>query len=265
MSQRSCQFTMLTDLYSSNYVPLVNLIGVYFQIRDDYMNLQSTQVSVVWFLSHQRLWAISSFQVFLHQRFRRRYRRGKFPVVHSIHADLSSRQIISECSFSLSDGLSLSIQIFCRNGPPHRLLSIAPSRIWKITRHHLNRPEGFLKNLENQARDEIERLGGSPALKDIVDALHPWRRAMMECALGISDVSASHFCDLPCAISPASESLRKINQFLCILCLPRRLHMRVTQNAHSPASHENFVRISHFPPSIWGIWLRVSDRLTAYP
>ncbi|CAE6494440.1 unnamed protein product [Rhizoctonia solani] len=28
-----------------DYVPLVNLIGVYFQIRDDYMNLQSSQAS----------------------------------------------------------------------------------------------------------------------------------------------------------------------------------------------------------------------------
>ena len=31
----------------SDYVPLVNLIGVHFQIRDDYMNLQSTQVCIL--------------------------------------------------------------------------------------------------------------------------------------------------------------------------------------------------------------------------
>lgn len=31
-------------LFISDYVPLVNLFGVYFQIRDDYMNLQSTEV-----------------------------------------------------------------------------------------------------------------------------------------------------------------------------------------------------------------------------
>jgi geranylgeranyl diphosphate synthase type 3 len=29
----------------SDYVPLVNLIGVYFQIRDDLMNLQSPEVT----------------------------------------------------------------------------------------------------------------------------------------------------------------------------------------------------------------------------
>jgi hypothetical protein len=32
---------------NSDYVPLVNLISVFFQIRDDYMNLQSTEVSKV--------------------------------------------------------------------------------------------------------------------------------------------------------------------------------------------------------------------------
>ncbi len=30
-----------------DYVPLVNIFGIYFQIRDDYMNLQSTQVGPV--------------------------------------------------------------------------------------------------------------------------------------------------------------------------------------------------------------------------
>ena len=30
-----------------DYVPLVNLFGIYFQIRDDYMNLQSTQVRLI--------------------------------------------------------------------------------------------------------------------------------------------------------------------------------------------------------------------------
>ena len=33
------------DKHHRNYVPLVNLIGVFFQIRDDLMNLQSAEVS----------------------------------------------------------------------------------------------------------------------------------------------------------------------------------------------------------------------------
>jgi geranylgeranyl diphosphate synthase type 3 len=33
----------ILDAKISDYVPLVNLIGVLFQIRDDYQNLQDTQ------------------------------------------------------------------------------------------------------------------------------------------------------------------------------------------------------------------------------
>lgn len=39
-----CSLLILT---CSDYVPLVNLISIFFQIRDDYMNLQSDQVSLI--------------------------------------------------------------------------------------------------------------------------------------------------------------------------------------------------------------------------
>lgn len=39
-----CIKVLLISVDISDYVPLVNLFGVYFQIRDDYMNLQSTEV-----------------------------------------------------------------------------------------------------------------------------------------------------------------------------------------------------------------------------
>lgn len=35
----------LTHLTTSDYLELVNLMGLIFQIRDDYMNLQSDQVT----------------------------------------------------------------------------------------------------------------------------------------------------------------------------------------------------------------------------
>jgi len=35
---------ILIEPHSRNYIPLINLIGIYFQIRDDYMNLQSNLV-----------------------------------------------------------------------------------------------------------------------------------------------------------------------------------------------------------------------------
>ena len=45
---------IVTNALHRDYVPLVNLIGVYFQIRDDYMNLQSSQVrSFADFMRHE--------------------------------------------------------------------------------------------------------------------------------------------------------------------------------------------------------------------
>ncbi|KAF8193008.1 isoprenoid synthase domain-containing protein [Pholiota molesta] len=71
--------TTNVDVRVKDYVPLVNLIGVFFQIRDDLMNLQSTEV------------------LHLKQRLREDLSEGKFsfPVVHGIHADTSNRQILN--------------------------------------------------------------------------------------------------------------------------------------------------------------------------
>lgn len=33
-------------IINSDYVPMVELIGIHFQIRDDYLNLQSSQVQI---------------------------------------------------------------------------------------------------------------------------------------------------------------------------------------------------------------------------
>jgi hypothetical protein len=40
----------------SDYVPLVNLISVFFQIRDDYMNLHSNEVSGLWMEPSRSAW-----------------------------------------------------------------------------------------------------------------------------------------------------------------------------------------------------------------
>lgn len=64
----------------SDYVPLVNLISIYFQIRDDYMNLQSSEYAD-------------------NKGFCEDLTEGKFsfPVVHGVRADQGNRQILSEC------------------------------------------------------------------------------------------------------------------------------------------------------------------------
>lgn len=44
MQRLNLRHIVLHLTFSSDFVPLVNVFGVYFQIRDDYMNLQSTEV-----------------------------------------------------------------------------------------------------------------------------------------------------------------------------------------------------------------------------
>ena len=72
-----CTHSTLSD--SSDYVPLVNSISVYFQIRDDYQNLQSTEYEN-------------------NKGYCEDLTEGKFsfPVVHGVRADPSNRQILSE-------------------------------------------------------------------------------------------------------------------------------------------------------------------------
>ncbi|EEB92134.1 hypothetical protein MPER_09404 [Moniliophthora perniciosa FA553] len=71
---------MATTNVSVNYVPLVNLIGVYFQIRDDLLNLSSINYST-------------------NKGFAEDLTEGKFsfPVVHGIWKDTENRQILSGC------------------------------------------------------------------------------------------------------------------------------------------------------------------------
>jgi len=81
---------------SRNYIPLVNLIGVFFQIRDDLMNLQSTQA--IDFSRKSHLYLISDAQYSSNKGFAEDLTEGKFsfPIVHGIFADTSNSQILSE-------------------------------------------------------------------------------------------------------------------------------------------------------------------------
>jgi len=67
-----------TSNCSVNFVPLVDLLGIFFQIRDDYMNLQSNQYSE-------------------NKGFAEDLSEGKFsfPIVHGIRTKPSNRQILS--------------------------------------------------------------------------------------------------------------------------------------------------------------------------
>ncbi|ORX39577.1 farnesyltranstransferase [Kockovaella imperatae] len=122
-----------------DYVPLVNLISVYFQIRDDYMNLQSTQYTE-------------------NKGFCEDLTEGKFsfPVVHGVRADTSNRQILNVLQ-KRTNSVSLKQHTvdYLRN----------QTRSFAYTLQ-------VLRTIHQQIVDEIASLGGNKRLEAIVEALH---------------------------------------------------------------------------------------------
>jgi len=85
----------MADVRHRNYVPLVNLIGVFYQIRDDYYNLQSTEVCATSYLDVY--FANYTIKYEHNKGFAEDLSEGKFsfPVVHGVRSDMSNRQILS--------------------------------------------------------------------------------------------------------------------------------------------------------------------------
>ncbi|KAB5592782.1 hypothetical protein CTheo_3766 [Ceratobasidium theobromae] len=121
-----------------DYVPLVNLIGVYFQIRDDYMNLQSSQYAS-------------------NKGFAEDLTEGKFsfPVVHSIRADRSNRQVLNVLQKRPST-------------PTLKKHVISYMDTQTGTFEYIR---GVLRKLDIQTRAEVERLGGNAPLMKFIDSL----------------------------------------------------------------------------------------------
>ncbi|KAJ8482512.1 hypothetical protein ONZ45_g14921 [Pleurotus djamor] len=122
-----------------DYVPLVNLIGVYYQIRDDYMNLQSTEYS-------------------LNKGFAEDLTEGKFsfPVVHGIHADASSRQIYN---------------VLQKRPTTPTLKQYTIEYLRKKTKSFEYTLE-VIHELEEQTLRDIEGMGGNEGLARIMELLH---------------------------------------------------------------------------------------------
>ncbi|KAI0821181.1 isoprenoid synthase domain-containing protein [Irpex lacteus] len=122
-----------------DYVPLVNLFGVYFQIRDDYMNLQSTEYTS-------------------NKGFAEDLTEGKFsfPVVHGIRSDPSSRQILN----------------VLQKRPTTPTLKKHTINFLRDHTQSFAYTRSVMSTLEKQVYDEIHRLGGNHGLEQIMKALH---------------------------------------------------------------------------------------------
>ncbi|GJJ69152.1 geranylgeranyl diphosphate synthase, type III [Entomortierella parvispora] len=120
-----------------DYVPIVELIGIHFQIRDDYMNLQSSQYSA-------------------NKGFCEDLTEGKFsyPIIHSIRADPESRKLLN----------------ILKQKPTELELKQHAVKIMEETRTFAYCREQMSK-YEDLTRAEILRLGGNARLERIVDLL----------------------------------------------------------------------------------------------
>jgi len=122
-----------------DYVPLVNLFGIFYQIRDDYMNLQSSEYAD-------------------NKGFAEDLTEGKFsfPIVHAVRADTSNRRVLNVLQKRPST-------------PTLKEHTVA------YLRDHTKSFEytiSVLASLEMQIRQEIARLGGNGDLEKIMDTLH---------------------------------------------------------------------------------------------
>ncbi|WWD15635.1 hypothetical protein CI109_100057 [Kwoniella shandongensis] len=121
-----------------DYVPLVNLVSVWFQIRDDYMNLQSTEYEA-------------------NKGFCEDLTEGKFsfPVVHGIRANSKNRQILNVLQKKTT---SVSLKI-------HTVEYLRDhTRTFVYIRH-------VLVQLQDQIVEEIKALGGNGPLEKVVKGL----------------------------------------------------------------------------------------------
>ncbi|KAG2129857.1 isoprenoid synthase domain-containing protein [Suillus bovinus] len=122
-----------------DFVPLVNIFGVYVQIRDDYMNLQSTEHSD-------------------NKGFAEDLTEGKFsfPIVHGIRADEQNRVVMN----------------VLQKRPTTPTLKYHTVDYLRTQTKSFEYTLAVMSSLERQVREEIVRLGGNPHLEKILDVLH---------------------------------------------------------------------------------------------
>jgi geranylgeranyl diphosphate synthase type 3 len=121
-----------------DFIPLVNLIGVFFQIRDDYCNLQSGDYTS-------------------NKGYAEDLTEGKFsfPIVHGINANPSDRQLLN----------------ILQKRPSTPTLKDHAISILERSTGSFDYTLAVLDQLERQTKDELARLGGNMLLEAIVDAL----------------------------------------------------------------------------------------------
>lgn len=130
----------LMQAFSKNktdYIPLVNLMGLYFQIRDDYINLQSDE--------YQK-----------NKSFAEDLSEGKFsfPIIHGIRVKPEDHRLLNILKRKTED---IDVK-------KHAIDYMKQNGSFSYT-------EGVLQNLSQQIRKIISELGGNKKLVELMDYL----------------------------------------------------------------------------------------------
>lgn len=134
----------LMQLFSDckeDFTPLAAILGLYFQIRDDYCNLCLQEYTE-------------------NKSFCEDLSEGKFnfPIIHAIQSHPEDRRIMNILRQRTKD---IEVKRYCVN-----LLEKFGSFAYTRT---------TLEELDKKARDEVNRLGGNPLLLTVLDDLMNWK------------------------------------------------------------------------------------------
>lgn len=135
----------LMQLFSDNksdFTKLSSLLGLYFQIRDDYCNLCLREYSE-------------------NKSYCEDLTEGKFsfPIIHAIQNQKGDNQVLHILRQRTRD---VEVKRYCI------------SLLEKLGSFQYTRD--CLQELDNEARREVRRIGGNPHLEDLLDELLSWRQ-----------------------------------------------------------------------------------------
>ncbi|XP_076169559.1 terpene synthase-like isoform X2 [Ptiloglossa arizonensis] len=136
----------LMQLFSDckeDFTPLAGILGLYFQIRDDYCNLHLQEYAE-------------------NKSYCEDLSEGKFnfPIIHAIRCHPEDRQLMNILRQRTKD---IEVKRYCVN-----LLEKFGSFTYTRT---------VLEELDKKARDEVQRLGGNPLLVQVLDELMNWKHS----------------------------------------------------------------------------------------
>ncbi|XP_061397743.1 terpene synthase [Musca vetustissima] len=157
----------LMQLFSNNkedFSKLTAILGLYFQIRDDYCNLSLKEYSE-------------------NKSFAEDLTEGKFgfPVIHAVQTQKHDKQVLHILRQRTHD---VEVKKYC-------ITLLEKLGSFRYTRN-------VLESLDEEARAEVKRLGGNPYMDKLLDKLLSWKTSETNSNDASTSTSSSPQCKSTC-------------------------------------------------------------------